>query len=280
MICAEFTAGLHQLGILHLPTLPYSPHVNGKQENLWGRIEGRLLAMLEGEERLSLEQLNRATQAWATQEYQRTRHSELGTTPVARYLAGPHVARECPDSETLRAACRSEVKRLRRHRQPRRAALRAPFPLSAPRPSRSALCPLGSDPGRSHRAAPRQAPVRPPDTAATADALRRRRFTTGRSTDSRQGLRMTQKLLARYGLKGNPFTPAVPTAGVYVAPKIENCCWRIEPAPIREGGFALLHGAPGSGKSVVMRLLAARRARLPEPTVGGIHHPPSNRGDF
>ena len=69
---------------------------------------------------------------------------------------------------------------------------------------------------------------------------------------------MTQKLLARYGLKGNPFTPAVPTAGVYVAPKIENCCWRIEPAPIREGGFALLHGAPGSGKSVVMRLLAAR----------------------
>jgi hypothetical protein len=24
---------------LHLPTLPYSPHVNGKQENLWGRVE-------------------------------------------------------------------------------------------------------------------------------------------------------------------------------------------------------------------------------------------------
>ena len=37
MISGEFTAGLHHLGILHLPTLPYSPHVNGKQENIWGR---------------------------------------------------------------------------------------------------------------------------------------------------------------------------------------------------------------------------------------------------
>jgi putative transposase len=30
MISGEFTAGLHRLGILHLPTLPRSPHVNGK----------------------------------------------------------------------------------------------------------------------------------------------------------------------------------------------------------------------------------------------------------
>jgi hypothetical protein len=29
MTSGEFTAGLHQLGILHLPTLPYSPHVKG-----------------------------------------------------------------------------------------------------------------------------------------------------------------------------------------------------------------------------------------------------------
>jgi hypothetical protein len=43
MISGEFIAGLHHLGILHLPTLPFSPHVNGKQEHLWGRIEGRLL---------------------------------------------------------------------------------------------------------------------------------------------------------------------------------------------------------------------------------------------
>jgi transposase InsO family protein len=106
MISGEFTAGLHRLGILHLPTLPFSPHVNGKQENVWGRVEGRLLAMLEGEANLTLEQLNVATQAWVTQEYHRTVHSELGATPMQRYLAGPNVARECPGSEDLRAAFR------------------------------------------------------------------------------------------------------------------------------------------------------------------------------
>ena len=30
-------------------TLPYSPYQNAKQESFWGRIEGRLMAMLEGE---------------------------------------------------------------------------------------------------------------------------------------------------------------------------------------------------------------------------------------
>lgn len=39
MMSGEFTAGLHRLGILHVPTLPRSPHVNGKQENLWSRVE-------------------------------------------------------------------------------------------------------------------------------------------------------------------------------------------------------------------------------------------------
>jgi putative transposase len=114
MISGEFTAGLHRLGIVHLPTLPRSPHVNGKQENLWSRVESRLLAMLEGEESLSLEQLNLATQAWITQEYLRTVHREIGCTPLERFLAGPSVARECPGSEVLRAAFRIEVKRRQR----------------------------------------------------------------------------------------------------------------------------------------------------------------------
>jgi putative transposase len=114
MISGEFTAGLHQLGILHLPTLPRSPHVNGKQENIWSRVESRLLAMLEGEASLSLEQLNLATQAWVTQEYHRTVHREIGCTPLERFLAGPNVGRECPGSEVLRDAFRIEVKRRQR----------------------------------------------------------------------------------------------------------------------------------------------------------------------
>ena len=39
----------------------------------WGRLEERLMAMLEGVSELSLELLNTATHAWVEQEYQRTR---------------------------------------------------------------------------------------------------------------------------------------------------------------------------------------------------------------
>jgi putative transposase len=114
MISGEFTTGLHRLGVLHLPTLPRSPHVNGKQENWWTRVESRLIAMLEGEASLSLEQLNLATQAWVTQEYHRTRHREIDCTPLERFLAGPNVGRESPGSEVLREVFRIEVKRRQR----------------------------------------------------------------------------------------------------------------------------------------------------------------------
>lgn len=91
---------------------------------------------------------------------------------------------------------------------------------------------------------------------------------------------MNHKLLALYGLKFNPFSPELPVDAIYVPPKIESFCWRIEHAQIREGGFALVHGDPGSGKSVALRLLAERLRRLPDVTVGAINHPQSNLTDF
>lgn len=115
MMAEEFTAGLATLGIVHQPTLPYSPYQNAKQENFWGRVEGRLMAMLEGEDALTLELLNHATQAWVEHEYHRTHHAEIGDTPLARYLAGPNVARPCPVASELMAAFRIELaRRLRR----------------------------------------------------------------------------------------------------------------------------------------------------------------------
>lgn len=72
----------------------------------------------------------------------------------------------------------------------------------------------------------------------------------------------------------------MPTEALYVPPQVENFCWRIEQAHLREGGFALVHGDPGSGKSVVMRLLAERLAQLTDLCVGVIHHPQSNLSDF
>jgi general secretion pathway protein A len=91
---------------------------------------------------------------------------------------------------------------------------------------------------------------------------------------------MTQKLLALYGLKFNPFTPDLPTDAIYVPPRIEDFCWRIEQALVREGGFAMIHGDPGSGKSIALRVLAERLARLPDITIGAINHPQSNLADF
>ena len=114
MLAEETTTGLARLGVLHQTTLPYSPYQNAKQESFWGRVEGRLMAMLEGEASLTLDTLNLATQAWVEQEYHRTRHSEIDATPLAHYLAGPNVRRECPAIVTLSAVFRIEVKRKQR----------------------------------------------------------------------------------------------------------------------------------------------------------------------
>ena len=114
MLAAETTNGLARLGIVHQTTLPYSPYQNAKQEAFWARVESRLMAMLEGEAQLSLELLNRATLAWVEQEYHRSVHSEIGTTPLAHYLAGPCVSRLAPDIEALRAAFCIQVQRRQR----------------------------------------------------------------------------------------------------------------------------------------------------------------------
>ena len=91
---------------------------------------------------------------------------------------------------------------------------------------------------------------------------------------------MNKKLLALYGLKWNPFSPEVPTEALLTTPKIENFCWRIEQALVREGGFALVAGDAGMGKSVVLRLLADRLSALTDLNVRALAHPQSNLADF
>ena len=104
MTAAEITQGLTRLGILPQTTAPYAPYMNAKLETFWAPLEGRLMAMLESVPDLTLALLNEATQAWVEQDYNSRRHSETGETPVARFLAGPSVARDCPDSNALRLA--------------------------------------------------------------------------------------------------------------------------------------------------------------------------------
>lgn len=87
------------------------------------------------------------------------------------------------------------------------------------------------------------------------------------------------KLLALYGLKWNPFSPELPTEALLVSQKIDSFCWRVENALVREGGFALISGEPGSGKSVVLRLLAGRLSKLHGLVVGVLSHPSSRLAD-
>ncbi|WP_153305906.1 DDE-type integrase/transposase/recombinase, partial [Desulfogranum mediterraneum] len=114
MIAGETKSGLGLLGIEHETTLPYSPYQNGKQESFWGQLEGRMVAMLTGVEPLTLEFLNRATQAWVEMEYNRTRHEEINCTPLDRLLAGPDVSRPCPEHRKITfsfTACESRAQR-------------------------------------------------------------------------------------------------------------------------------------------------------------------------
>ena len=91
---------------------------------------------------------------------------------------------------------------------------------------------------------------------------------------------MNQKLLALYGLKWNPFSPELPVEALLTSAKIDSFCWRVENSLVREGGFALISGDPGTGKSVVLRLLADRLARTHDLTVGVLTHPSSRLFDF
>jgi len=104
MTADEIEEGLVRLGVIHETTLPHSPYQNGKQENFWAQVEGRLLAMMEDVPDLTLGVLNDATQAWVEHEYNQRIHSEIGEAPITRFLEGPEVSRPSPDSAALRLA--------------------------------------------------------------------------------------------------------------------------------------------------------------------------------
>ena len=65
------------------------------------------------------------------------------------------------------------------------------------------------------------------------------------------------KIQALYGLKWNPFLPEVPVESLARTPRIESFCYRLE-SLVLDGGFAMITGEPGTGKSVTLRILADR----------------------
>jgi transposase InsO family protein len=213
MLADETVTGLAALGIVHQTTLPYSPYQNAKQESFWGRVEGRLMAMLEGEESLTLELLNQATQAWVEQEYHRTHHSEINTTPLDRYLAGPNVRRDCPDTATLAAAFRIETARRQRRSDGTVSLAGGRFEIPARYRHlttvhlRYARWDLTRVDLVDHRTGAVLCPVKPLDKSANADGQRRRLtpLATDLSPLPPSGIApLLRQLLADYAATGLP----------------------------------------------------------------------------
>jgi transposase InsO family protein len=226
MLSEEVTTGLATLGVVHQTTLPYSPYQNAKQESFWGRVEGRLMAMLEGEQALTLELLNESTQAWVEQEYHRTVHTELKATPLARYLAGPSVARKCPDSGVLTDAFRIEVQRRARRADGTLSLGGARFEIPSRlrhlsvvhvRYARWDFSRVDLVDGRTGVVL---CPIKPLDKAANANGQRRRLDPVGRDLSLLAPTGMApllRELLAEYAATGMPpaYLPAAePTPAV------------------------------------------------------------------
>ena len=95
----------------------------------------------------------------------------------------------------------------------------------------------------------------------------------------RRTLMNSKKLLALYGLKWNPFSAELPPEALLATPKIEHFAWRVEQL-VQEGGFALITGESGTGKSVALRMVANRLGALRDITVGVIERPQSKSPDF
>lgn len=90
---------------------------------------------------------------------------------------------------------------------------------------------------------------------------------------------MSRQLRARFGLKWNPFQSELPIEALYLSPEIEHFSKRLEQL-VQSGGFAMLCGDPGSGKSAAMRLVAHHLNALPEICVGVLIRPQSLLADF
>lgn len=90
---------------------------------------------------------------------------------------------------------------------------------------------------------------------------------------------MKQKIKALYGLTWNPFTNDIPIEGIACPEKWSQIFWRIENL-VLDGGFALIQGDSGLGKSIFMRALFDRLSNVRDIQVQIFNRPQSNGADF
>jgi general secretion pathway protein A len=90
---------------------------------------------------------------------------------------------------------------------------------------------------------------------------------------------MNAKLQSLYSLKFNPFRPDVPVEALYTTPTVDAFLRRVE-FGIADGGYIMITGDPGTGKSVALRLLGKRLESVRDVIVGTVEHPQSRTMDF
>lgn len=88
-----------------------------------------------------------------------------------------------------------------------------------------------------------------------------------------------RNLLTFFGLKYNPFLPDIPEEAIWPHPDAAFFCRKIE-NQLRRGGFALITGEPGLGKSKTLQRLSKRLSAYPDVVTGVMRRPQSRIGDF
>lgn len=88
-----------------------------------------------------------------------------------------------------------------------------------------------------------------------------------------------KQLLSLFGLKYNPFQADLPVDSLWMAPGMDTFLFRLENL-VMDGGFALICGEPGLGKSKCLQIIAHRLRRLDNVIVGVMERPQSSLADF
>ena len=88
-----------------------------------------------------------------------------------------------------------------------------------------------------------------------------------------------KQILSLFGLKWNPFAPNIPPEGLWEPPGAASFFFRVENL-VMDGGFALICGEPGLGKSKALQQLAHRLEALQDVVVGVMQRPQSSLADF
>lgn len=89
----------------------------------------------------------------------------------------------------------------------------------------------------------------------------------------------SSQLLSLWGLKWNPFSSQLPQDALIADKKAEHFFWRCEEL-LKDGGFAMITGDPGLGKSVTLRMLHQRLTKVEDVVVAEITRPQSSLWEF